>query len=118
MSDATETMAINYLEERGYTVIPPKPIEPPPDGDRDGDTYEAEFDRDRLNAQMRRVYDVMAGAGWLTLAQISERTGDPEASVSARYRDFKKAKFGGLTTQRRRHAFSEGLYEYKIGPSE
>lgn len=118
MSKSTEDMAVTYLEQRGYTVLPPKPVPPPPDGDRDGDTYEVEFDRERLNAQARRVYDVMADGYWRTLSQISRATGDPEASVSARLRDFRKRKFGSLTVQARRVPFEDGLWEYRLGPSQ
>lgn len=69
---------------------------PPPDGHRDGETYDAAFDYDRLNAQAKRVYDVMSDGQWWTLAGISARTHDPEASISARIRDFRKHKFGRL----------------------
>lgn len=33
---------------------------------------------------------------WFTLSRISGQTGDPEASVSARLRDHRKPKFGGM----------------------
>lgn len=84
------------------------------DGARDGDTFDPEFDLDRLNKQMRRVWDVMRDGRWRTLSEISSVTGDPEASISARLRDFRKKKFGGLVLNRRRR-FS-GLYEYQISP--
>lgn len=78
----------------------------------DGATYEPERDRGRLNAQLARVKAAMAGAGPLTLRQISERTGDPEASVSARTRDLKKARFGGHTV--RRTYVERGLFTYEL----
>lgn len=85
----------------------------PPGGDRDGETYEAGFDRERLNAQARRVYDRLVTGRWLTLAQIAEETGDPEASISARIRDLRKDRFGALDVERRRVG-ETGLFEYRI----
>lgn len=89
-----------------------KAVENATTGWRDGETFEA-IDYARLNAQARRVYDVMVDGVWRTLAEISERTGDPEASVSARLRDFRKAKFGTATVDRRRRGQDAGLWEYR-----
>ena len=89
--------------------------EPITAGPRDGETFNATFDLARLNAQARRVYDVMIRGEWLTLAEVSELTGDPEASVSARLRDFRKPKFGGFTVERRRRGEAKaGLFEYRL----
>ena len=41
------------------------------EGHRDGKTYEAEFDYDRLNRQQKAVYDVMKDGHWRTLRAIS-----------------------------------------------
>lgn len=46
-------------------------------------------------AQRERVFNLMQDGQKRTLADIRENTGDPEASISARLRDFRKAKFGG-----------------------
>ena len=54
-----------------------------------GITYESQFDHTRLNAQQQRVHKVMCRGEWRTLRQISDETGDPEASVSARLRDYR-----------------------------
>jgi hypothetical protein len=86
--------------------------QPPPDGDRDGETYERQFDYERLNAQAQRVYRVMADGEWHTLADLSAATNDPEASISARLRDFRKEEFGGREVERRRVA--GGLFEYRL----
>lgn len=83
------------------------------DGPRDGDTFDAGTDTIRLNAQMRRVADVMVDSAWRSLAEIAEITGDPEASISARLRDFRKPRFGGFTVLRRRRE-GAGLWEYKL----
>jgi hypothetical protein len=82
------------------------------DGDRQGSTYSHEFDYERLNAQMRRVFDVVKDGEWVTLRELSEMTGSPEASVSARLRDFRKKQFGGFLVERNRVA--GGLYEYRL----
>ncbi len=81
-------------------------------GFRHGDTYDVAVDYARLNAQARRVYDVMADHRWRTLAEVAAVTGDPEASISARLRDFRKPEFGGMTVDRRRRD-GRGTYEYR-----
>ena len=84
------------------------------EGVRDGITFEAEFDMNRLNAQMKRVYALMKDSEWRTLAEIARFTNDSEASISARLRDLRKPKFGGLTVNRRRR--TQGQYEYQVLP--
>jgi hypothetical protein len=82
---------------------------------QDGDTYDPVIDHGRLNAQSKRVYGLMRDGNWRTLREISTATGDPEASVSARLRDLRKAKFGGYEVGRRRRGESSGLWEYRVG---
>lgn len=104
-----------------------RPVEPPKsagtaedawnehtNGHRDGDTYEAEFDYERLNDQAKRVYSVIVGGAWWTLGEIAEITRDPEASVSARLRDLRKPRFGALTIERRSRDRERGLFEYRL----
>jgi len=87
----------------------------PPDSDRHGGTYSRAFDYERLNAQQRRVYDLMADRKWRTLSEISAATGDPEASCSARLRDLRKSEFGGCTVDRRRRGEeTRGTHEYRL----
>lgn len=81
-------------------------------GLRDGDTFQMALDFVRLNNQAQLVFDVMADGRWRTLSQIATETGCPEASVSARLRDFRKPRFGGHTVSRRH--VGGGLYEYKV----
>jgi hypothetical protein len=83
-------------------------------GNRDGITFSPEFDYDRLNKQARAVYDVMKDGQWRSLRQISDITHAPEASVSARLRDFRKPRFGGLTVERKR--VTDGLWFYRLIP--
>lgn len=80
----------------------------------DGATFDATLDLSRLNAQMRRVYGVMQDGEWLSLREISQKTGDPEASISARLRDLRKERFGGFNVERRR--LSHGLNQYRLSP--
>ena len=86
------------------------------DGPRDGLTFDPYLDEDRLNKQMRRVFAAVRDGHWYTLREIADRTGDPEASVSARLRDFRKPKFGGLILNRRR--VGEELFAYQLAQSE
>ncbi|HXH23438.1 MAG TPA: hypothetical protein VNN10_15570 [Dehalococcoidia bacterium] len=79
---------------------------------RDGRTFNYERDAQRLNAQHQRVLAVMLDGQWHTLSEISQRTGDPEASVSARLRDLRKPRFGGYVVERRH--VSHGLWEYRL----
>jgi predicted dehydrogenase len=81
------------------------------EADFDGRTYERPRDHDRLFAQLTRVRGVMADHAWHTLDAIAARTADPPASVSARLRDLRKAKFGHLTIERR--YLDRGLFEYR-----
>ena len=84
----------------------------PPPMARDGATFEAAFDFGRLNNQQRRVWAAMKAGDWLTLCDVSAATGDPEASVSARIRDFRK--LGVKVERRRRGDPGRGLHEYRL----
>ena len=78
----------------------------------DGETYVPAMDKPRLNAQMTRVMGIMADGKWRTLRDLEAITGDPQASISARLRDLRKAKFGGHTVDRLR--ISGGTYQYRL----
>ena len=86
------------------------------EGYRDGATFDPFKDFERLNDQMLRVFRVMNDSQWRTLSAIARETGDPEASVSARLRDFRKPRFGSLRVNRRR--IGKGLYEYQLLPAD
>jgi len=79
----------------------------------DGATYEPEKDQVRLGRQAQAVFDLMIDGDWRTLREISLQLGYPEASVSARLRDFRKSRFGGYDIERRRIG-DGGLFEYRI----
>ena len=80
----------------------------------DGVTYERERDGERLGAQMKAVRNYMLSIdrAYRTLAQISSATGYPEASISARLRDLRKAKHGQYTVDRR--YLCNGQWEYRV----
>ena len=86
---------------------------PPIEGHRDGSSYEPTKDFTRLNRQAQAVYTYMQNGLWRTLSEISQATGAPEASVSARIRDLKKLRFGGYPVHKRRRA-DKGLWEYRL----
>ena len=68
-----------------------------------------------FNAQLSKVLALMLDGNWRTLEQIERATGASQASASARLRDFRKAKFGGHTVNRRRAAGAwAGRYEYQL----
>lgn len=78
----------------------------------DGATYDHGRDARRLAAQHNRVLALMRDGSWRTLAAIAAHTKDPEASVSARLRDLRKARFGAYKVERRYVA--RGLFEYRL----
>lgn len=83
---------------------------------RDGSTYEHARDGARLAKQHNRIFALMKDGAWRSLAQISDATQDPEASCSARLRDFKKPRFkalyGNYALEKR--YVRRGLFEYRL----
>ncbi len=66
----------------------------------------------RLGALLERVRQLMSDGEWRSLAVIQRKVGGSEASISARLRDLRKPRFGGLLVLRRH--VGRGLYEYRI----
>lgn len=80
-----------------------------------GATYNEKRDGDRLRAQLARTRALMQDQAWRTLSEISAVTGDPEASISARLRDFRKTRFGEhVVNARIRGPETMGLWEYQL----
>lgn len=82
-------------------ATPPSWAGGPPEADRsapefDGDTYDPRTDHKRLQSAQGRVWLLMRDGKPRGLAEIARATGVPEASVSARLRDFNKPKFRAL----------------------
>ena len=81
----------------------------------DGDTYDPKQDCQRLTSQLARVKQCQSDEQWRTLAEIAAITGDPEASISARLRDLRKAKYGSyIVEDRARGPRCNGLFEYRV----
>ena len=82
----------------------------------DGDTFEAVHDQARLITLLDAVKLLMQDGAPRTLAEI--RAGvcrGTEASISARLRDLRKPKFGGLNVRgARRGNPKDGLWEYWV----
>ena len=78
----------------------------------DGLTIDPDQDNQRLGDQSHVVFDLMADGIWRTLRSIEDITGYPQASVSARLRDFRKEKFGGHKVERKR--MDGGLFVYRL----
>lgn len=78
----------------------------------DGATYQHARDHGRLASQLGEVLATVRNGAWWTLAALAFATGYPEASVSARLRDLRKAKFGGHIVERR--YVSNGQFEYRL----
>jgi hypothetical protein len=78
----------------------------------DAPGYDEGRDGRRIARQRARVWQAIYSGGWWGLADIAQTTGDPEASVSARLRDFRKPKFGAHTVERR--YVRDGLHHYRL----
>lgn len=77
-----------------------------------GSTYDSARDHDRLARQFHLVFELMRDRRWRTLGEISEIVGAPQASVSARLRDFRKERFGSHLVER--VFVSRGLFKYRL----
>lgn len=76
--------------------------EPSPARAHDGATYDPAVDAKPLNKQQQAVFRMMSSGTWCSLQEIAGALNFPEASVSARLRDLRKAKWGGHLVERRR----------------
>ena len=81
--------------------------------------WKNEHDAHRIKNQRERVIismQICAHSGtWVTLGEISRWIQAPEASVSARLRDLRHARYGGfIVSKQRRGEPKKGLWEYRI----
>ena len=83
-----------------------------------GETFDPALDEERLRRQLAEVWRFMSDGQWHTLAKIGAAINAPEASVSARLRDFRKKKFGGHTVLRERIPLGNGLHRYRLIPKQ
>ena len=91
----------------------PPPL-PSPDRARafDGATYDHRFDYERLQGQLKAVFDLMSDQRWRTLSDIGTAVEGSEASLSARLRDLRKQKYGAHQIQR--ESVGGGLFRYRM----
>ena len=68
----------------------------------------------RSRSQLDRVRKAMESGKWFTLDELSALCGGSVASVSARIRDLRKARFGMHYMQGRRIPRGDGLWEYRM----
>lgn len=81
-----------------------------------GPTYEYKIDEARVMKQMDRIRLALSDHTWTSLAELADRTGDPEASISAQVRHLRKPRFGGHTIDKRRRHELGGTWEYRMVP--
>lgn len=62
--------------------------------------------------QRQIVWQAVADGGWHYLADLAARLNLPEQSVSARLRDFRKARYGSHVVERKKQ--ERGLYAYRV----
>lgn len=79
----------------------------------DGNTYDRRLDQKRLSTQFLTVRDLMLDGQWRTLQEISNVTGYPITSISARLRDLRKTRFGLYSVERGRLG-DAGTYIYRV----
>lgn len=77
-----------------------------------GADYVHDRDQARLQRQLERIAALMQDGEWRTLKEISAKTGDPEASVSAQLRHLRKPRFGAFLIDRVH--VGGGLYSYRM----
>jgi hypothetical protein len=80
--------------------------------DFDGETYERERDQARLERVYDRVWQIMKDGQARSLPMIATLAKCSETSASARLRDFRKAKFGAHTVERK--YLCGGMWLYRL----
>jgi hypothetical protein len=77
-----------------------------------GADYIPERDNPRLGSQLQRVFALVADGKWRSLQDMSDLTGDPQASISAQLRHLRKPRFGSWNVERK--YMGDGLYLYRL----
>lgn len=72
------------------------------------------FDWGRQARQRQLVWARIIDGRWHTLRELSRKIGEPEASISARLRDFRKPQYGGHVIDKRRVEDGGGTWEYRL----
>lgn len=83
-----------------------------------GSTFDTKLDADRLNGQQKRVHDAIIDGEWRSLREIAAITDDPEASISARLRDFRNDEYLStlfiMESRRKPGAEKRGCWQYRL----
>jgi len=83
-----------------------------------GPAFDPAKDGARVGKQHAVIRDFMLGRDeWLTLAELEEALGYPQASISAQLRHLRKPQFGSHRVDKRRRA-GAGTWEYAVRPPE
>lgn len=81
----------------------------------DGKTFDDRHDGARLRTKLEAVRRIMADGRWRTLPELRAIVGGSEAGLSARLRDLRKPRHGGMDVEkRRRENAPAGLWEYRV----
>jgi len=59
------------------------------------------------------IWRMMSTGEWYTLSEIHEYTRAPEASISARLRDFRKPKYGNFSVDKQ-YDEQRGCWQYRL----
>jgi hypothetical protein len=78
----------------------------------DGETYNENRDKGRLQRQLTAIKAIMMDHKPHTLAELAKEADCMTTSASARVRDLRKAKHGSHTIMRR--CLGGGLWEYTL----
>ena len=78
----------------------------------DGESFDKVQDQARLMSQLARVRAFLSDGQWHTLYDVHRVCGGSESGCSARIRDLKKDRFGGLIIEKRRQ--SAGVWLYRM----
>jgi hypothetical protein len=81
-----------------------------------GSDYDHQRDSARLTGQLLRIWSVMQDGRWRSLSEISELTGDPQASVSAQLRHLRKPRFGAHRVDKM--YLGRGYFKYRLTPND
>jgi hypothetical protein len=69
----------------------------------------------RLSKQIDRVFEAMSDGQWHSIPELSLSCNASQTSVSARFRDFRKPRFGGHEVERSNG--TSGCYYYRLHPN-
>jgi hypothetical protein len=75
-------------------------------------TWDEQRDGARIAKQRDDIWNAIRDGNWYTLSQLEQTTGHPQSSISARLRDFRKARYGSHRIER--GYVDRGLWQYRL----